>query len=193
MPTPEVSSGGLAADEVEETWAHSTVALVSHIRCPIPAFSLRSLVPSVTLLWVVRMTELVHASNIRTRKTQRSFSMHHSWHSLSWASKKGLKQYWLQILFITPPATSPLPSRGQSFLLEARLTFSLTIFAQVWHWHLTEGNVCAALWSFKYCQTMLKCSKQQQQLVFSFSNLSMNMSVLWAISNSVFIQFWRLR
>lgn len=63
MPAPEVSSGGLAADEEEETWAHSTVALVSHIWCPIPAFPLRSLVPSMTLLWVVRMAELMQATN----------------------------------------------------------------------------------------------------------------------------------
>lgn len=62
MPTPEVSSGGLAADEEEETWAHSTVALVSHISCPVPAFPLRSLVPSMALLWVVRMTELMQAT-----------------------------------------------------------------------------------------------------------------------------------
>lgn len=62
MPTPEVSSGGLAADEEEETWAHSTAALVSRIWCPIPAFPLRSLVPSMTLLWVVRMIELKEAT-----------------------------------------------------------------------------------------------------------------------------------
>lgn len=36
MPTPEVSSGGLAADEEEETWVHSTVFtyLVSNPRFP---------------------------------------------------------------------------------------------------------------------------------------------------------------
>lgn len=62
MPTPEVSSEGLAADEEEETWAHSTVAPVSHIWCPVPAFPLRSLVPSVTLLWVVRMIAFMQAT-----------------------------------------------------------------------------------------------------------------------------------
>lgn len=57
-----LNAQGLPADEEKETWVHSTVALVSHIWCPVPTFPLRGLVPSMTLPWVVRMTELRQAA-----------------------------------------------------------------------------------------------------------------------------------